>query len=87
MSPKEKFQKHANFRDFASMLQSSNMEYALETALLTLVENFSASMSIEEASKLHHQLEGAKRLIATLKGLATLPSDPKANTIGQLKQL
>lgn len=84
MTPKQKIQAAPNFRDVASLLNSPLLEHCMEVALLTLVENLDRASDMSEAAALHLQLNGAKRFIATLKGLAIIPAEPKPNRIGQL---
>lgn len=84
MTPKQKLQAAPNFHEVASLLNSPLLEHCLETALLTLVSNIGEAQGDSHATQLHHELSGAKRFIATLKGLAIIPAEPKPNRIGQL---
>lgn len=84
MTPKSKFQAAPNFREVASLINSPLLEHCLEVALLTLVANIGEAQADAHAAQMHYELSGAKRFIATLKGLAIIPSEPKPNRIGQL---
>ena len=84
MTIREKLQASPAIKDVAAMVQSNLFEHCCDVAMLTLVENFSPTMDLPQAAALQQQLAGAKRFVTILKDLATIPSPPKANRIGQL---
>ena len=87
MSPKQEFQAHAAFNRFASMLNSPDMDYAIRTATLPMIENLPEAAEGEANLAGYHQIIGMKKFIRALRSLAEIPAERKPNTIGQLKQL
>lgn len=69
------------------MVQSGLFEYCADVALLTFMENLAAPVDAAQAAANYQQLQGAKRILAILKDLATVPAEAKPNRIGQLNQL
>lgn len=85
MSPKERISKSPRLKEIASLLNSPLLEELTEAAMLTFVENTPAAQDAQSAMAYHHQLEGAKRYLRTLRGLAMPVPEPKLDTSGQLR--
>lgn len=87
MSPKQRLQLSPQIKDVAAMVQSGLFEYCCDVALLTLSESMGNPEDAERAACAQYQLVGARRILAILKDLATVPAEVKPNRIGQLNQL
>lgn len=85
MSPKQKLQTRPDFKDFASLLSDPRLEHCCEVAMLSFVDNTARASDASSAMAAHYEVEGGKRFLRTLRGLAAVTPEPKSVTSGQLK--
>jgi hypothetical protein len=86
VSPRDKLQKRADFKQIASFLNSPEMDLCSEVAMLTMIEqHLPSSADHLNAAAYHYRLDGAKIFLRTLRGLASLTPERRPDTSGQLR--
>lgn len=84
MTPKQKLQSLPEFKSYTALLSDPRLEFATEVAMLTFVDSTPRAGDAQTAMAMHHELEGAKRYLRTLRGLVSVVPERKPDTTGQL---
>lgn len=72
MSARERFQENKDLvTGYNDLIDSARMTAAMDAALITFVEKFSTSNTVEEAAANAWRLEGAQKFLLYLKTLNT----------------